>query len=260
MIEKVRPTPAYAKIASDLRDRIDTGDLTGQLPAEKTLAAHYEASVNTIRRALAALAADAVVHPVHGSGWYVTPTRPRLTHWAARAEDPGYRSTADRYVTEVRTQGGIPSQTIAVAMVAAPAGVAEWLQVEPGAAVVRRHLRRFVNGEPRSLQTSYYPADVADAAGLGAPEDIQGGTIRAIEAAGWKEVGWIGPTIARPPTPDERDQLDLAPGQPVLHETETAWTETRPVRMTVTIHRGDLARIVHERGKLPRKARVAADR
>jgi len=52
----------------------------------------------------------------------------------------------------------------------------------------------------------------------------------------------------RMPTPEERATLDLGAGTPVLVYVRTAFTETRPVRVTVTTFAGDRNRIVYTLG------------
>jgi GntR family transcriptional regulator len=109
---------------------------------------------------------------------------------------------------------------------------------------------RYVDGEPWSIQDSSYPMDIAQQAGLLAPHDLPGGTVRAMAEHGHVEVGYRDELTTRMPTPEEAQTLDLAAGVPVLTYVRTAYSKERPVRLTETIFAGDRNRLVYELGDL----------
>jgi GntR family transcriptional regulator len=92
--------------------------------------------------------------------------------------------------------------------------------------------------------------DVAEQAGLAVPHNLSPGTVRAMANVGHVEIGHVDELTARMPAPDEIRTLDLAPGVPVLVYVRTAWTDSRPVRVTRTIFPADRNRIVYELGDL----------
>lgn len=71
-IDEEAPDPIWVQVAADLRARITEGHLTGRLPGESTLADDYGVARNTVRKAIADLAARGLVRVVQGRGTFVT--------------------------------------------------------------------------------------------------------------------------------------------------------------------------------------------
>ena len=63
----------YERVLRDLRHRIETGELTGQLPSRLDLASHYGVSHMTIQRATDKLKEDGLLQSVPGLGVFVKP-------------------------------------------------------------------------------------------------------------------------------------------------------------------------------------------
>lgn len=124
------------------------------------------------------------------------------------------------------------------------------LSVEEGDSLVSRAITRYVDGQPFSLQDSYYPMDIAQECGLLSPHDVPGGVIRAMEAKGHPEVGYVDELTARMPLPDEARKLGLSTGTPVIVYVRTTYSERWPLRLTLTIFAGDRNRVVYELGDL----------
>jgi GntR family transcriptional regulator len=211
----------------------------------------FQASRNTIRLALAALANEGLVATEHGRGTFVRERRV-LTYHAARAERADRPSSwqTDAYFDEVREAGREPSQTFSLRIEPAGPDVCARLHIEQDKLVVLRKVVRYLDGQPWSDQDSWYPVDVAEQAGLTSPHDLPQGTIRAMANAGHVEIGHIDELTARMPSPDEVRTLSLAAGVPVMVYVRTAWTNERPVRVTHTIFPADRNRIVYELGDL----------
>lgn len=68
--------PPWRQLAAILRERITSGELTGMLPSEKTLAQEYGLAVNTVRKALAQLRAEGLIQTDRGWGSYTTGSEP----------------------------------------------------------------------------------------------------------------------------------------------------------------------------------------
>ncbi|MFD9950422.1 GntR family transcriptional regulator [Nonomuraea sp. NPDC059023] len=62
----------YEVIAGDLRDAIKRGELA-EVPSELTLRRRYSASRNTVRRALAVLEQEGLIHALQGRGRFIRP-------------------------------------------------------------------------------------------------------------------------------------------------------------------------------------------
>lgn len=58
----------YRAVAGSLRERITSGQISGQLPSRTALAAEYEVADMTITRAIALLKEEGLVYSVPGLG------------------------------------------------------------------------------------------------------------------------------------------------------------------------------------------------
>lgn len=76
MIDKGRHGPPWRQLADILREQITRGELTGNLPSEKTLLQEYGLAVNTVRKALAQLRAEGLIRTDRGWGSYVVEREP----------------------------------------------------------------------------------------------------------------------------------------------------------------------------------------
>ena len=243
----------YRRIAAELREQIVRGEFApgAKLPTEPQLVDRYGVSRNTVRLAVGQLVNEGLVTHVPGrAGGMVVRDRVTLTYHASRAEQPdGLRSETDAYFTEVRQQGHTPSQHFESRLVALGAEIAERLEVDDGSAAVLRRCVRSVNGQPSSIQDSYYPMDLAeDVRELLSPTDIAQGTTRLLAERGHLQVAFREEISTRMPSPEEASLLDLAGGTPVLECVRTAYTIRRPVRVTISTFAGDGNRIVYTLG------------
>jgi len=241
----------YRRIASELRDQIRTGQLPPgtQLPTEQELAQRHGVSRNTVRLALGMLTNEGMISSTAGRGTFVR-DRAALTYHASRSEMT-YTGEGDAYVTEVRQQGREPSQAFRLHIVPAPVDVAERLQIEEGSSTIVRSLTRFVDGQPWSLQDSYYPMDLGQAMPeLMSPSDVPRGTTALLAEHGHAQIGYLDELTTRMPTPEEASTLDMGVGTPVLDYVRTGYTRARPVRVTRTVFAGDRNRILYELGDL----------
>jgi GntR family transcriptional regulator len=241
----------YRRIASELRDQIRSGRLAPgtQLPTEQELAQRHGVSRNTVRLALGMLTNEGMISSTAGRGTFVR-DRATLTYHASRSEMT-FTGEGDAYMTEVRDQDREPHQSFRLQIVQAPADVAERLRIEEGTSTIVRSLRRFVDGQPWSLQDSYYPMDLgSEMPELLNAQDIARGTTALLAQHGHAQVGYLDELTTRMPTPEEATALDMAAGTPVLDYVRTGYTKERPVRVTRTVFAGDRNRILYELGNL----------
>jgi len=245
------PPSKSTRIADALREEIARGVFKAgdRLPSEADLTSRFGVSRPTIRAALAKLVNEGLVVSETGRGSFVR-ERTVLTYHAERAERVKGRSETDAYVSEVQEEGRAPKQDFSMHIEPASTEVAVRLNVDEGSLVVVRRCFRYVDGQPWSDQDSYYPMDIAEAAGLVTPKDIPEGTIRAMAKAGHDEVGHVDEITARMPTPAEAQVLDIGAGTPLLVYSRTAHSDKRPVRLTRTLFPADRNRITYELGDL----------
>ena len=242
----------YRGIADEIRNRITSGEIAPgtKLASGSQLMEQYGASRTTIRLAMAALENEGLIATEQGRGSYVREWS-SLTHHATRAERVDRpASSTDAFVAEAREAGFEPSTSFSMHIEPAVAEIADRLQIPIDSFVVLRRVVRYLDGQVNSRQDSWYPKDLAEEVGLNVPHDIKEGTIRTMAAAGFKEVGYIDEVTARMPSPDDQETLDVATGVPVIVQQRTAWTTTRPTRVTRVTMPADRNRISYEIGNL----------
>jgi GntR family transcriptional regulator len=66
---------AYLQVADDVQRRIDNGEITEKLPAERALAEEYGVAYTTVRRAMEILRERGVIITRQGRGTFVKPRR-----------------------------------------------------------------------------------------------------------------------------------------------------------------------------------------
>lgn len=130
--------------------------------------------------------------------------------------------------------------------------LANQLQIPSGALVISRHQRRWIDGTPWSMQTSYYSMELADrgAAKLLQATEVSGGTASYLEQVlGLRQASHRDEIEARMPNPDEAAFFQISgDGRvPVLEVTQIALDGNgSPIRMTVTSFPADRNRVNYE--------------
>ncbi len=161
-------SPMYRQIAEDLREQIESGAIEPgqQLRTELELREHYGASRNTVRDAIKWLTTLGLVETKPGQGTFVVrKIDPFVTTLTADPKRPG----GDKVVVpgegrygEIDESGGGQARKLSstepqVEIQKAVDRIAGQLQVAEGSSVISRHQRRYIDGTPWSLQTSFYP-------------------------------------------------------------------------------------------------------
>jgi len=62
---------SYVQVADDVARRIEAGEITVKLPAERALAEEYEVSYVTVRHAMQILRERGLIVTIHGRGTFV---------------------------------------------------------------------------------------------------------------------------------------------------------------------------------------------
>lgn len=243
----------WRTIADQLRAQIATGDLKpgDRLPSEGDLMKRYSVSRNTVRLATGQLVNEGLIETLAGrTGGNRVRERHILTFHASHAENPGRPfAESDSWATDVRAQGFQPSQDFECHNVRLPADLAAMLGQPEGADAVRRRCVRYVNGQPSSIQDSYYPGWLCEQVPeLRSAADITPGTTLLLAERGHVQVGYLDDNLARMPSPDEAELLDVGAGTPVLVKYRIACTATAIVRVTVETMVGDRNRLQYEIG------------
>lgn len=247
-------TPMYRGIADALRQQIENGGFeSGKLPTEQDLQDQYSASRNTVRDAIRQLTTLGLVETRPGQGTFVIrKTEPFLI---ALTGDP---KTAVDYTSSVHGKAGMASASpIQVEIQEASKEVATSLQVTPGTEVISRHRRRYIDGNPWALETSFYLSEFADrgAERLRKAGDIEDGTVKYLkDAIGILQTGYRDWVTVRSPNATEAEFFKLPPdGRVAVYEMfRTAFDgNEQPIRLTVTVFRADRNQFVVNVGNVP---------
>jgi GntR family transcriptional regulator len=252
--------PKYRQIASELRSQIVSGALRegDRLPTEPQLQEKHGVSRNTVRDATALLVHEGLVQRVPGRGGGMLVRRKvTLTFHAHRAEMPAQPTAeTDAWRSEVAAQGYEASQEFSLMIQSLPPDLAERLHVESGSDAVLRRCVRYINGQPSSLQDTYYPMDLAEEVReLLSPRDIPQGTTKLLAERGHRQTAYYDEYVSRMPTPEEANLLGLQPGTTILLHVRTGYTEKRPVRVSFNVLAGDRNQIVTTHGDVDTIAR-----
>ena len=255
--------PMYRQIAEDLRGQIESGALASgsQLPTELELREHYNASRNTVRDAIKWLTNLGLVETRPGQGTFVVERKdPFVTTLSADPKSGVGGGEGTSYLSEVSGQDRKPSTSpIQVEIQEALGVVAAGLWVTPGTEVISRHEKRYIDGTPWSMMTSFYPSEFADrgADRLAKPRDIAEGTVRYLaETLHIRQVGYRDWITVRAPNATEVDFFKLpSDGRVPMYEIfRTAFDGNgQPMRLTITVYPADRNQFIYDLGEVPER-------
>ncbi|MEU7181133.1 MULTISPECIES: GntR family transcriptional regulator [Streptomyces] len=130
---------------------------------------------------------------------------------------PRENGQRDAWSAETAAKGRQSSQRIVQAgEVTAPAEVAEALGLDQGDYVVVRRRIMYLDGRPCELTDTYYPLAIAHDTRLAGTAKIPGGAITLLAELGHVGVRAREDVSARLPTEEERQALEIGPGEPVM--------------------------------------------
>ncbi|MGH3187621.1 MAG: GntR family transcriptional regulator [Streptosporangiaceae bacterium] len=258
------PDPMYWRIAQDLREAIESGELRPgqQLPTELDLREEYSASRNTIRDAIKWLTSRALVETRPGQGTFVVePPEIFVTTLSADTETGLGGGEGTAALSEVTARGREPGSDIPrVEIQRADETVAERLGVEVGALILSRHQPRYIDKTPWSLQTSFYPMDMVTrgAQRLIVAEDITEGTVTYLQQKlDLVQVGYRDRILVRAPDEVEAKFFKLPDdgriSVVVILRTGYAGGPDGPVpfRVTISVFPADRNQFVMNSGAVP---------
>ncbi|MFD9410345.1 GntR family transcriptional regulator [Streptomyces sp. NPDC059989] len=160
------------------------------------------------------------------SGWTST-SLPYLTPRAA--------GEADAWTGEAGAQRG-GQRVLHTGEVTAPSEVALMLGLAGDETVVVRRRIIELDGAPTELTDTYYPAAIAAGTPLAGTGKIRGGAVTLLAALGHVGVRVVENVTARMPSGEEREQLRLGSGEPVLQLARTTYDSAdRPIQADVMV-------------------------
>jgi GntR family transcriptional regulator len=250
----------YRQIAEDLRAQIESGGLEPgqQLRTELELRERYGASRNTVRDAIKWLTNLGLVETKPGQGTFVVQTIDPFVTTLTGDAGTGTGDEGASYLSEVAQLDRKPTVSpLQVEIQEASDDMATTLKISKGAEVISRHERRFIDGTPWSMQTSYYPMEFADrgAERLRSARNIPEGTVQYLaNTLHIRQVGYRDRITVRSPNPTEADFFKLPPdGRISMYEiTTTAYDgNEQPMRVTVTVYPADRNQFIINVGTVP---------
>jgi GntR family transcriptional regulator len=252
--------PMYRQIAEDLREQIESGQLEPgqQLRTELELRERYNASRNTVRDAIKWLTNLGLVETRPGQGTFVVQKIDPFVTTLTGDPATGAGGEGATYLSEVAQLDRKPTVSpLQVEIQEASDDMAATLGISKGAEVISRHERRYIDGTPWSMQTSYYPMEFADrgADRLRGARNITEGTVQYLAGTlHIRQVGYRDRITVRSPNATEADFFKLPPdGRVPMYEiTRTAYDGNgQPMRLTVTVYPADRNQFIVNVGEVP---------
>lgn len=251
----------YEKIADDLRSKVLAGTLRpGQkMPAETALAAEYKVSLPTLRQALGVLEAGGLIEKQHGRGNFVRAQRHRAVRnnerhqWEKNRARGTEAERARTGATEHDTGLTVDDLTFSAEYreISAPEDLAEKFGVPVGTRLLQRIYRTRKRDEDRpfNVARSYLLYDQAKANPdlLNADkEPWPGGTQSQLYTLGIELDRIVEHVTARPPLPEESDELGIIPGVSVIALRKTSIdTSDRVVEVSDVVLPGDRTEVLY---------------
>lgn len=144
-----RVIPAYQKIQSSIRERIEDGQLKpgDAVASERELARMHRVSLMTARHALASLEREGIVERRRGAGTFVAPPRIHFNKLMSYTEQMASRGLA------------AASKVIAAKIIEQEDEIAARLMLPAASKMIKIERVRHTADEPFALETCYLPAE-----------------------------------------------------------------------------------------------------
>ena len=248
-IDPTDPRSPSRQIADALREKIVSGDYApgAKLPSESELVQVHGTASQTVKQAIGLLKAEGLVIGKKGSGVYVR-VSPPITRMGMERFSRSQRAAGQAAQQAEAEASGLTwrQEVLELAEVPAPASVAKWFGIEPGAPVFVRRRREWVAEEPNQLADSYYRPEVVAGTAITQLKTGPGGSYARLEEAGHPIVRFREEMVARMPTPDETRGLRLGPGIPVVQLQRVAFSENGPVEVFESVMAADRFTFTYE--------------
>ncbi|GHF26142.1 GntR family transcriptional regulator [Streptomyces mashuensis] len=261
--------PVYLRIADDLRRQIDEGRLAvgDRIPSRSELKRAYEASDQTVDRAVRVLKAAGYAEGQFGRGVFVTDRAPlgTLLRSTGAVDSPFAAEIREYGVAALRRPGPtVPVQPTGPAFghgpgrtaltweassseTAAPAPIAERLGIGPGEPVLCTQYEYLANRHPVQLATSWEPLTITEGTDVVLPERgpyARRGVRGRLAAIGIRVVRARELVGSRPATTPEAEALGCAAGQCVTVVERTHFDgDDRAVETSDIVVRADRWRL-----------------
>jgi GntR family transcriptional regulator len=242
----------YRRIADELREAIHRQEFAegDRLPSENRLAAKYDTTRATVRKAFALLRADGLVLSEQGKGVFVRPRPTVHMVGTGRTYSERRKTGITNFNAEASAHGlSAEQEIIAVERVPAAGDIATRLAVPEGTPLLVRRRLFMVDGHPMQLVDGYYEYQFAKGTALARKARIKGGAHAEIERPkiGRRLTRFVEELELRMPLPSEVEALAVLPGVPVARVLRTAYDDDdQPIEVLESIVPGDRHRFLYE--------------
>ncbi|MEU4209434.1 GntR family transcriptional regulator [Streptomyces sp. NPDC026206] len=249
--------PVYLRIADDLRQRIDEGGLTvgDRIPSRSELKRAYEASDQTVDRAVRVLKAAGYAEGQFGRGVFVADRAPlgTLLRSTGAVDSPfaakirGYDGPDRPAAAGAMTRDTALTWEASSSESPAPVSVAERLGIGAGQPVLCTQYEYLANRHPVQLATSWEPLTITEGTDVALPERgpyARRGVRGRLAAIGIRVVRARELVGSRPATTPEAEALGCAAGQCVTVVERTHYDgDDRAVETSDIVVRADRWRL-----------------
>jgi GntR family transcriptional regulator len=208
----------------------------------------YEASRNTVRDAIRLLTTRGLVETRPGQGTFVVE---QVSPYVTTISDPDIGEESGLYRLEpAASRHSSESTHPKVGIQRASSMIAKEFHLDQGSTVISRSQKRYIDGAPWSLQTSFYPMRLVE---QGATQLIQAADIRPgvvsylAQALGIEQAGWRDTIIVRASNEAEAGFFRLSDDGRVvmIEDRRTAFDQHgAPFRLTVRVYPADRNQLV----------------
>lgn len=213
----------YEAIADVLRAHIANGDLAPgeKVPSENEIMESYGVGRDTAYKALQLLRDEGLTESRRGAPTRVRKFHPIRRPASKRLASGVWGSGTSMWDIDVRDER--PEVVdVEVGRIEAPSRVAAALGVTRGTPVIRRSRRYVLSGKPVLVAVSYLPADIADGTRIAEVDTGEGGIYARLKELGHGPARFTEEVRVRMPNKDEKAQLNLERGTPVILLVRTA--------------------------------------
>ncbi|MER5871947.1 GntR family transcriptional regulator [Streptomyces sp. NPDC002044] len=210
---EVKPMTSSGDLSAELRQRIYAGELAvgAKLPTNAELMATHGVSKATVTKAIAALADEGLVYSSKRAGTVVrtrVAVQIPLSRYGAVLAPGGALGPWETATAAQGLDGDM--QLVSVERVQADADTAALLNLSNGDELVYRVRRALIRpADIVQLQHAWYPAALAESAGLDSTGKVVGGVYGALTAAGRRPAKATETVGVRMPTESEAAQLRI---------------------------------------------------
>lgn len=243
-------SPAYLRIAADIRARIAAGELQpgDKVPSTAKLADQHGLNPTSVRTAITMLQSEGLIERRRGSGTYVR----AATRLVRRAHSRNMRTvgaSTSPFARDVLAAGQRPHWEHQSQQTTASARIAERLRIQPGDQVMRTRYRYLADDRPIQLADSHEPLVITAGTPVEWPEE--GAAIGVVSRMDLIDVHidrFVEEVTARPASPEEINDLALnvRGGLWVLAIERTYYAGELPVETADIVFPGDRYRLVYE--------------